>query len=113
MNMKVTGRRLRRLAAAAVAAPTLMAGKAFAGSSNGSLPWESPLTTIKDSLTGPVALAVSIIALAAGGGALVFGGELSDFVRRLIMLVMAIALLVGGASFMTTVFPNATGALIP
>ncbi|OZB34953.1 MAG: conjugal transfer protein TrbC, partial [Halothiobacillus sp. 15-55-196] len=75
------------------------------------LPWESPMDTIKQSLTGPIALAISIIALAAAGAALVFGGELSEFTRKIIMLVMALALLVSGASIMTKLFA-ASGAII-
>jgi type IV secretory pathway VirB2 component (pilin) len=50
----------------------LTAPEAFAGTTTG-LPWETPLTTIMNSLTGPVALAVSLIAITVTGGMLVFG----------------------------------------
>lgn len=103
------GRRMALLgvlgaAAMAVSEPSM------AGTTTG-LPWESPMDTIKQSLTGPIALAISIIALAAAGAALVFGGELSEFTRKIIMLVMALALLVSGASIMTKLFA-ASGAII-
>ncbi|MCL6468510.1 MAG: TrbC/VirB2 family protein [Ralstonia sp.] len=88
----------------------LFSAAAFAGSSGG-LPWEGPLDTVVKSLTGPVALAISILAMAAAGGALVFGGDLSEFTRKIIMLVLAISFLVFGASFMSTVF-GVSGALI-
>src|SRR6185369_6498615 len=55
---------------------------AWAGGSGGGLPWETPLNTVAQSLTGPVALSISLIALMVAGGALVFGGELSEFARR-------------------------------
>lgn len=84
---------------------------AFAGTGGGGLPWEGPLDAVVKSLTGPVALAISILAMAAAGGALVFGGELSEFTRKIIMLVLAISFLVFGASFMSTVF-GVSGALI-
>ena len=48
------------------------------------LPWEGPLQTMQNSLTGPVAKAIGIIALAVSGGMLAFGGELSDFTKRII-----------------------------
>ena len=69
------------------------------------------LRPLRRSLTGPVALAISIIALMATGGTLVFGGELHDFTRRACQSVLAIAFLVAGASFMNILF-NVAGALI-
>lgn len=88
-----------------------IAGLAFAGSSGGGLPWEAPLKVLADSLTGPVALFISIIAMAAAGGTLVFGGELGEFTRKALMLVMAISFLVFGSAFMSTLF-GVSGALV-
>jgi type IV secretion system protein VirB2 len=79
-------------------------GAAYAGGGGGALPWEGPLTLVATSLTGPVALAISLVALAATGGILVFGGELNEFARRLCVLVLAISFLVAGAGIMTTLF---------
>jgi type IV secretion system protein VirB2 len=62
-------------------------------------------------LTGPVALSISIIALMAAGGILVFGGELNQFARQSCIAVLAIAFLVAGSSFMSTLF-GVAGALI-
>ncbi|MDR3734653.1 MAG: TrbC/VirB2 family protein [Acidobacteriaceae bacterium] len=83
-------------------------------STGGGLPWEAPLTTVKNSLTGPVALAVSTCALFACGAVLVFGGEMTEFVKRALYAVIAISFIVGGASFITTVFgfSGATIALL-
>ena len=78
---------------------------AFAGAAGGGgLPWETPLNRIAISLTGPVALSISLIALMVAGGTLVFGGELSEFARRSCVAALAIAFLVLGAGFMTTLF---------
>jgi type IV secretion system protein VirB2 len=77
---------------------------AFAGGGGGGLPWETPLNRIAQSLTGPVALSISLIALMVAGGTLVFGGELSEFARRSCVAALAIAFLVLGAGFMTTLF---------
>jgi type IV secretory pathway VirB2 component (pilin) len=84
-------------------------GVAYAGSSGG-LPWESPLDKLVKSLSGPVALGIAIIAMVAAGGALVFGGELSEFTRKALLLVLAIAFLVLGSQFMTTLF-SVSGAV--
>lgn len=77
---------------------------AFAAGGGGGLPWETPLNRIALSLTGPVALSISLIALMVAGGTLVFGGELSEFARRSCVAALAIAFLVLGAGFMTTLF---------
>src|SRR3546814_4325796 len=59
---------LAALFCAAVAAPAL-------ASSGGSLPWEGPLEQIQESITGPVAGAIALAAMAIAGGMLIFGGE--------------------------------------
>ena len=68
------------------------------------LPWEAPLQTLQNSLSGPVAVLIAIIALAAIGVTLIFGGEWNEFARRGVFAVCAIALLVGGTVIMTTLF---------
>jgi type IV secretion system protein TrbC len=82
----------------------VFAPSVFAGAGGGGLPWEAPLTLVATSLTGPVALSISLIALMVAGGTLVFGGELSEFARRSCVAVLAIAFLVLGAGFMTALF---------
>ena len=82
-----------------------------AGTGSAGLPWELPLSRVASSLTGPVALSIAIIALMAAGGILVFGGELNEFARRSCIAVLAIAFLVAGSSFMTTLF-GVSGGLI-
>jgi type IV secretion system protein VirB2 len=68
------------------------------------LPWEAPLATLQQSISGPVAVLIAIIALAAIGVTLIFGGEWNEFARRGVFAVCAIAMLVGGAVIMTTLF---------
>jgi type IV secretion system protein TrbC len=70
-------------------------------STGGGLPWDTPLQTLQNDLTGPVATAVSVLALFAAGAALVFGEELGQFVRRALLLVVAIAFLVLGSNFLS------------
>src|SRR5579863_9517451 len=79
-------------------------------STGGGLPWDSPLQTLQNDLTGPVATAISVLALFAAGAALVFGEELSLFVRRALLLVIAIAFLVLGSNFLTAL--GLTGAVL-
>jgi len=81
--------KLRRLA------PVLAAAVFFSGAARAqtALPWEGPLQTLQQSLTGNIAKSIGIIALAVAGGMLAFGGELSDFTKRIMMVVLALAVM--------------------
>jgi type IV secretion system protein VirB2 len=93
-----------------VAMLAVSASNAFAGTSTG-MPWEGPLTVLKNSLTGPVAMAISLIAIVVCGCMLIFGGEMSDFARKLIMICLVVALIVGASGILSTLF-GTTGALL-
>ena len=88
-----------------------LASPVFATTGTTGLPWEAPLQTLQNSISGPVAVLIAIIALAAIGVTLIFGGEWNEFARRGVFAVCAIALLVGGAVIMTTLF-NVSSACI-
>jgi len=64
-------------------------------SGGGGLPWEAPLQQIQQSITGPVAAAIALAAVAIAGGMLIFGGELNDFARRLVYVVLVAGILLG------------------
>lgn len=70
----------------------------------GSLPYETWLTNLRNSITGPVAFTLSIIGIVVAGGILIFGGELNGFFRTLIFIVLVMALLVGAQNMMSTFF---------
>ncbi len=83
----------------------------YASSTSTGLPWETPLQTVKQSLTGPVAAGISVVGIAAGGMALVFGGELSEFAKRACYAVIATGAIVGAGTLMSTLF-SASSAVI-
>ncbi|MBN7807731.1 MULTISPECIES: TrbC/VirB2 family protein [Agrobacterium] len=99
------------IAAALVAAPIVFASVAPAlASSGGGLPWEGPLQQIQESITGPVAGAIALAAVAIAGGMLIFGGELNDFARRLVYVVLVAGILLGATNIVGLF--GATGASI-
>jgi type IV secretion system protein VirB2 len=83
----------------------------YASSTSTGLPWETPLQTVKQSLTGPVAAGISVVGLAAGGMALVFGGELSEFAKRSCYAVIATAVIVGAGTIMSTLFSSSSAVI--
>lgn len=99
------------VAVALIATPVALASVAPAlASSGGSLPWEGPLEKIQESITGPVAGYIALAAVAIAGGMLIFGGELNDFARRLMYVVLVAGILLG-ATTIVGLF-GATGASI-
>ncbi|WP_064711966.1 TrbC/VirB2 family protein [Rhizobium bangladeshense] len=101
-------RSLRYIGLVAIGA-VMMASPALA-SSGGSLPWEGPLQQIQESITGPVAGAIALAAVAIAGGMLIFGGELNDFARRLVYVVLVAGILLGATNIVGLF--GATGASI-
>lgn len=89
------------LLGALLAAPHLALASEGTG---GSLPYESWLTNLRNSVTGPVAFALSIIGIVIAGGVLIFGGDLNAFFRTLVFIVLVMALLVGAQNMMGTLF---------
>ena len=76
---------------------------AFAAETGTNLPWEGPLTTLVTSLTGPVAYAISVIAIVALGATLAFrGGEMGETMRHLLQAGIAVCLVVFAAQVMTS-----------
>ena len=103
----VTDKRFLTMAGLALVSNAL----ALASTSSTGLPWETPLETVKQSLTGPVAAGISVVGIAAGGMALVFGGELSEFAKRACYAVIATGAIVGAGTLMSTLF-SASSAVI-
>jgi len=83
----------------------------FASStSGGGLPFDSWLTTISNSITGPFAFSVSIIGLVAAGAALIFGGDMNGFMRSLIFIVLVLAFIIAAKNTLSAI--TGTGAQI-
>jgi len=88
----------------------LAGGDALAGAA---LPWDGPLTTLRNNLTGPVATAIGVVAFLAAGAALVFGrDELGDVAKKILYVVLAIAMIVLGNTFLQNLGLTGGGGLI-
>jgi type IV secretory pathway VirB2 component (pilin) len=100
----------RRLAAAStfVTAAVLAAPAWAAGSS---MPWETPLNSILESVQGPVAKVISVIIIVVTGLTLAFGDTSGGF-RRLIQIVFGLSIAFAASSFFLTFFSFGGGALV-
>jgi type IV secretion system protein VirB2 len=86
------------------------AADATAGGGAG-LPWEGPLNKLKQSISGPVAFVIALLGIIACGATLIWGGEVSEFTRRIIYVVLVVCVIV----FANTLLTGAmfSGAVIP
>lgn len=84
---------------------------AFASSSGGGLPWEAPLTSITNSIKGPVAFSVSLLMLVAGGAGLAFGGDVSGWLRYILVACLVIGVLGFATNLLTSLF-GFSGAVV-
>jgi type IV secretion system protein VirB2 len=83
----------------------LAPGEAYASEGvGGTLPYESWLMNLRNSVTGPVAFTLSMVGIVVAGGALVMGGDLSGFFRTLVFIVLVLAFLVGAQNMMSNFF---------
>jgi type IV secretion system protein TrbC len=96
----------------AVAVASLAAASSARASTNTSLTMlETPLQTLQSSLQGPVALAIGIIAVAITGGMLIFGGEISDFGKRMAYVVLVLAILLTANTLVPALFSTSTAVI--
>jgi type IV secretion system protein VirB2 len=95
------------LAAGAVA----LAVPAHASTNTSLTMLETPLQTLQSSLQGPVALAVGIIAVAITGMMLIFGGEISDFGKRMAYVVLVLGILLTANTLVPALFSTSTAII--
>lgn len=89
----------------------LTANLVYAG--NTSLPFESALSTISNSLSGPVAKAIGIGAFAVAGITYVFAPEMNGIVKGLMGVCIALGIIFGGKSMIDVLFkPSSSGNII-
>lgn len=104
-TMKLT----KTLTTASLMVLCISAAMAADTSTSTALPYETWLKTIQKSLTGPVAMSISLMGMVSAGASLIFlGGEFGRFMRTVVYLVFVMALLLGANSFMTNLFNGAS-----
>lgn len=101
---------LRRSAPLILLAALVVAHPAFAGATGGaSMPWETPLQTVADSISGPVAKAIGIIAIVITGIGFAFA-EGGSTMRRGVGIVFGLAIAFTATTFISSFFSMTSGA---
>ena len=106
------GRRMHRRVLDVVTFATLSLAFAPAAYASGSsMPWETPLNSILESVQGPVAKIISVIIITVTGLTLAFGDTSGGF-RRLIQIVFGLSIAFAASSFFLSFFQFGGGVLI-
>jgi type IV secretion system protein VirB2 len=87
-------------------------GSGGSGSSSTTMPWEAGLKVLTDSISGPVATAIGLIALVAAGAALIFGGDMTGFMRTSVYIVLVLGIIMSAANLLKALY-GSTSAFIP
>lgn len=74
------------------------------------LPWETPLEKILESLTGPVAKILGVIAIVIAGFGIAFG-EAGSGMRRLFQIVLGLSIAFTASSLIVSLFGFSGGAV--
>jgi len=77
------------------------------------MPWDTGLNKIVESISGPVAGAISLLAIIAAGAGIIFAGqEMGSFIKTLLFIVIVAALIVGANSILGLVGGSAGGGAV-
>ena len=72
------------------------------GGGAGGLPWETPLQNVQQSMTGPVAKGVALVAIVGAIGTMLFlHAEMNTFTRVIVYVVLGIGTLIGANAFLS------------
>ena len=89
----------------------LTSGLAYAN--NTSLPFESALDTIANSLSGRVAMGIGVAAFAVAGFGFAFAPDMNNLVKGLMGLCVALGVIFGGKGMIDILFkPSSSGNVI-
>ncbi len=81
----------------------LFSDAASAATAGGGLPFDTWLTKIRSSVTGPLAFTIAIVGLVGAGATLIFGGDMNGFMRTLIFVALVLAFVVAAQNTLSAI----------
>jgi type IV secretion system protein VirB2 len=106
-----THKQLTSIISSALVLTVMLPTVAFASAgSGGGLPYEGWLNSLRNSITGPVAFTVAIVALVGTGASLIFqAGDMNTFLRSFVFFILVAAFVIAANNIMSGFFGH--GAL--
>jgi type IV secretion system protein TrbC len=65
------------------------------------LPYEAGIDVLIESLQGPVPFIISLVGIVACGAMLIFGGEISGFMRTMVFIVLVVSVIVQASTIIS------------
>ena len=96
---------------AAVVLIALLCSPVAALASQNDLPWNTALDKLVNAFSGRTALLVSMIGIFFAGGMLIFGGDLGNF-GKMVMMIVLVGSMMGALSTVASTFISTEGCLI-
>lgn len=82
----------------------LLPETSFASSTaGGGLPFDTWLTNVRNSITGPFAFTVAVISFVSAGVSLIFAQEISSFMRTLLYITLALSFVVAAQNMVSAI----------
>lgn len=78
----------------------------------GGLPYEAGLGNLYESMTGPVPFAISLLGIVGCGAMLIFGGEISGFMRTMVFIVLVVAVIMQAANIVNLLKGSSSSASV-
>jgi len=98
----------QRLVPLATMVFVLIAANCFAAGSSAGMPWEGPLELILNSITGPVAKVLGVVAIASVGLAMAYS-EGGGMMKKLLNVVMGLCIAFSASTFLLDFFGYGSG----
>ena len=96
---------------AVVVLVALLCSPMAAFASNNDLPWNTALERLVNAFSGRTALLVSMVGIFFAGGMLIFGGDLGNF-GKMVMMIVLVGSMMGALSTIASNFISTEGCLI-
>ena len=91
----------------------LVAGPAFGSETGTGMEWEAPIQSFYRSITGPVAFAIAILGIVVCGAILIWGGEINEFVRRFVMVILVVSVIMFAGPLLRRMFAGGAALITP
>ena len=77
------------------------------------LEWETPLQAVVRSITGPVAFGIAFLGIVVCGAILIWGGEINEFVRRIVMVILVVSLIMFAGNILRRLWAGGAATITP
>lgn len=91
----------------------IVSGHAYASEAATGLEWEAPFQAFYRSITGPIAFGVAFLGMCVCGFVLIWGGEINEFVRRMVMVILVIAIIMFAGNILRRMFAGGAATITP